>query len=111
MARTASTASRSSSRRAIAAALLLVTVNAMADVEARYGQDWVRITTRPCTNAAVLAQLPPGAVPDLRQAEAEFQGVRYAPCWRANGNAVHLLYEDGDEGLLPASTLRQVLLV
>ena len=60
---------------------------------------------------AVLERLPSGSESGLWQAEAEFQGVRYAPCWRRHGEAVHLLYEDGDMGLLPASTLRRVVLV
>ena len=106
-----STVSRSKAcKLAIAGAMLLMAANAMADAEARNGQDWVRITGQPCTNAAVLERLDSAPAPVLWQAEAEFQGVRYAPCWHPTGNAIQLLYEDGDQGVLPTSTLRQVLL-
>lgn len=95
----------------VCASLLLAAGSAMADAEARNGQDWVRITPQPCTNAAILERIPASFTQELWQAAAEFQGTRYAPCWRPAEDAVHLIYEDGDEGLLPASTLRRIELI
>lgn len=99
----------------LVAALLLVLLAmllprmALADSEARQGADWVRTTARPCTNEAVLAilaNIDKDAHLDYRQASAEFQGVRYAPCWRPHGNGIWLQYEDGDNGIIPQRELK-----
>lgn len=104
----------SRSLAAIAVALLFAAVGAdatVAEAEARDGRDWVRVTAQPCSNAAVLMRLPAGPMPLLWQAEVEFRGVRYSPCWHRKGDAIYLLYEDGDLGILPVSNLRRVVVV
>jgi hypothetical protein len=35
-----------------------------------------------------------------------FQGQRYQACWRMMGNAAYLVYEDGDQGIIPAAELK-----
>jgi hypothetical protein len=35
-----------------------------------------------------------------------FQGQRFQACWRLVGNAAHLVYEDGDQGIIPTTELK-----
>ena len=44
-----------------------------------------------------------------RHSSAVLQGQAFTGCWRVMGNAAHLLYEDGDEGLIPLSDLKPEL--
>jgi hypothetical protein len=37
----------------------------------------------------------------LRDATAVVQGKTFKACWSVEGQAAHLLYEDGDQGLIP----------
>lgn len=95
--------------RHLALFLLLAAAPVLADSEARDGADWVRITARPCTNEAVLAQLQGNERLDYRQASAEFGGKPFAACWRPDGDGVFLIYEDGDKGVILRRQLRPVL--
>lgn len=88
--------------------LLVIACPALADAQAHQGADWVRITARPCTNEAVLARIRVPDRLDYRQASAEFQGTAYAPCWCPEGNGIRLIYEDGDEGVIPLRELTPV---
>lgn len=82
---------------------------AMADEIASHGDDWVRTTQQPCTNEAVLRHLPPGDDrADYRTARARFQGQEYAACWKPISGGVGLLYEDGDQGVVPQRAFRSV---
>ena len=45
----------------------------------------------------------------IHAASAVLEGQSFAGCWRVMGNAAHLLYEDGDEGLIPLSDLKPAL--
>lgn len=67
----------------------------------RSGKDSVRITENPC-HPAVVALLPAEVIQHFRAAEAAIGGKLLLACWalRADG-IVHLVYQDGDEGLVP----------
>jgi hypothetical protein len=54
----------------------------------------------------VLQRLAPQVHPTLRAATAVVQGQSYKACWIVHGNAAHLLYEDGDQGLIPLSDFK-----
>lgn len=92
---------------ALAAAFLCLPV-AAGDLEARQGDDSVRLTDKPCTAPAVLERLEPGAREQYQAASAVFQGQRFTACWRMMGNVAHLVYEDGDQGIIPALELKPV---
>jgi len=37
------------------------------------------------------------------------QGRTFAACWRMTPNGAHVMYEDGDQGLVPLSDLKPEL--
>lgn len=92
--------------RIILLALLVAAAPALATVlTAHQGADSVRLTEDPCTDAAVLAHLEPGAVQEFHAASAVFQGRPYRACWQMIEGGAYLRYEDGDQGIVPASEL------
>lgn len=93
-------------RRFILLALCIAATAAVADPVARRGDDSVRITDKPCSNEGVLGRLPPELKPEYADAVATVAGQLYRPCWRPMGNAAHLLYDDGDQGLVPLADFK-----
>ena len=79
------------------------------DLIARQGDDSVRLSEAACKSELVLARLAPGSAKDFRAASAVFQGQRFQACWRMMGNAAYLVYEDGDQGVIPAHELKPEL--
>jgi hypothetical protein len=89
-------------RLALFCAAVLAAAPALADeLVASNGNNSVRLFDAPCTSEQVLSQFAPGARPALRSASAVVEGQSFKACWVVNGNAAHLLYEDGDQGLIP----------
>lgn len=76
---------------------------------ARQGEDSVRLSDAACKSELVLSRLEPGQADEFRAASAVFQGQRFQACWRMMGNAAYLVYEDGDQGVIPASELKPEL--
>lgn len=76
------------------------------ELVARRGGDMVRLTDTPCTSQQVLNRIDPESQPNYRAASAILQGQSFVACWNIAGNAAHLLYEDGDEGLIPLEALK-----
>jgi hypothetical protein len=66
----------------------------------------VRLSDADCTSQLVLSRLEPGTAGEFHAASAVFQGQKFQACWRMVGNAAYLVYEDGDQGLIPASELK-----
>ena len=94
-------------RFALLCVAALLAAPALADeVVANSGEDSVRLSDSPCTNPQVLARLEPSLRPTLRDATAVVQGQSFKACWVVHGNAAHLLYEDGDQGLIPLSDFK-----
>jgi hypothetical protein len=79
------------------------------DLVARQGTDSVRLADGPCTSQEVLGKLDPRLQKEYRAATAEVQGRTFSACWRMTSQGAHLLYEDGDQGLVPASDLKPEL--
>lgn len=75
---------------------------------ARQGDDSVRLSDAACKSELVIARLP-GKADEYRAASAVFQGQRFQACWRMVGGAAHLIYEDGDQGIIPATELKPEL--
>ncbi len=79
------------------------------DLVATQGGDTVRLQEGPCTSEQVLNLLEPTLRGEYKAASAVVEGHTFAGCWRKNGNVAHLLYEDGDQGIVPLSTLKPEL--
>lgn len=94
-------------RFALLCAAALIAAPALADeVVASNGKDSVRLSNGPCTNAQVLGLLKPGFRSSLKDATAVVQGQTFKACWIVDGDAAHLLYEDGDQGLIPLTAFK-----
>lgn len=90
-----------------AAALTATAAQAQTtDLVAYQGTNAIRLTEAACTDDAVLQQLAPELRPYFRSAWAQVEGKRYNACWGTLPTAVILVYEDGDQGLVPLSDLR-----
>jgi len=76
---------------------------------AHEGGDTVRLADGPCTSEPVLNLLQPELHADYKAATATVQGRTFAGCWRQAGNVAHLVYEDGDEGIIPIADLKPEL--
>lgn len=79
------------------------------ELVARQGDDSVRLSDAACRSELVLSRLEPASAKQYRSASAVFQGQRFQACWRMVGNAAHLVYEDGDQGIIPAHELKPEL--
>jgi hypothetical protein len=79
------------------------------DLIARQGDDSVRLSEEACKSELVLSRIEAGTAKEFRAASAVFQGQRFQACWRMMGNAAYLVYEDGDQGIIPADELKPEL--
>ena len=79
------------------------------DLVARQGGDSVRLADAPCTSELVLGQLEPRLQVQYKAAYAIVKGQTFAACWRKSGSVAHLLYEDGDQGIVPMAELKPEL--
>ena len=79
------------------------------ELVARQGDDSVRLSDAACSSELVLRRLDPSAAGEYKSASALFQGQRFTACWRMMGNVAHLVYEDGDQGIIPAQELKPEL--
>jgi hypothetical protein len=79
------------------------------DLVSRQGSDTIRLVDEPCTSQLVLGRLEARLHSQYKAASAIVQGQRFIACWRAAGRAVHLMYEDGDQGILPVEALKREL--
>jgi hypothetical protein len=69
--------------------------------------DVVRVSDRPCAIAEILSVTPPQYRERLRDASATVGGQRYRACWFVDGDSAHLVYEDGDEGMVPLAAFKK----
>lgn len=76
------------------------------ELVARQGNDSVRLSDTACISQLVLNRLDPSSVEEYKAASAVFQGQRFTACWRMMGNVAHLVYEDGDQGIIPVQELK-----
>ena len=79
------------------------------ELVARDGDDSVRLADAPCKSETVLSRLEPHIRGDFKAASAVVQGQTFVACWREMGNAAYLVYEDGDQGIIPMRDLKPEL--
>ena len=85
----------------------LVVGSAMAgELVSHNGDDTIRLVDQECTSQLVLDQLQPESRPQFREASAFLQGQAFAACWRATPTGALLIYEDGDQGMVPFDALK-----
>jgi hypothetical protein len=90
------------------AAAALAAAPALADeLVASNGQDSVRLSDQPCSSDQVLKQLQPAVREKMKDASAVVGGQPFRACWIVDGDSAHLLYEDGDQGLIPLAEFKQ----
>lgn len=69
------------------------------------GKDTIRLTDAPCASQTVLSHVPDVVRPEFMKANVVLHGEKFTACWRITPVAAHLVYEDGDQGLVPLSQL------
>ena len=89
-----------------AAAALLAAPAFGQELVASNGKDSVRLSDKPCTSDKVLNQLKPGFRSMMKDAKAMVSGQQFQACWVIEGDAAHLVYEDGDQGLIPLADFK-----
>jgi hypothetical protein len=96
--------------RAIAFTLLLIAFPVFgAELIARDGDNEVRLFDSPCVHAETLGRLPPPMREKYSKATGRFQGQMFYGCWRLQGNAAVVIWEDGDQGLIPVADLKPAM--
>jgi hypothetical protein len=92
----------------IIAALLAVWprgAKAQDSLTAVNGPNSVTLWDSPCVHGETLWRISTMVAPQFRdkfrKARAMVGGKDYFGCWIVEGDMVHLIYEDGDQGLLP----------
>ena len=90
----------------LCAALVVGTPAFADDLVARHGSDTIRLADGPCEVEQVLELVPVQLRSEFHAASAVLQGRNFSGCWRVMGDTAHLLYEDGDQGLIPLDDLK-----
>jgi hypothetical protein len=73
---------------------------------ARRGGDAVRLWDAPCTYEDVTKRIKPEHRDKFRRAQATISKQEFLACWVVDGDAVFLMYEDGDQSLIPVSEFK-----
>jgi hypothetical protein len=91
---------------AVIGALAVLSVSARAGELVAYdGNDTIRLTEAPCASVTVLSHVPDEVKPEFMKASVMLHGEKFTACWRITPVAAHLVYEDGDQGIVPLSLL------
>lgn len=95
-------------RFALVCAAALLAGPAMAqEMVASNGTDSVRLSDAQCSNEKVLEQIEPSMRSQLKDATATIGGESFKGCWVVDGNMAHLVYEDGDQGIVALSEFKK----
>lgn len=70
------------------------------------GRNSVRLLDVPCSSEAVLQRVSPRVREQMREARATVGGEDYRACWIVYGDSARLMYEDGDQGLIPLTDFK-----
>lgn len=96
--------------RALVLILLLTTSFAVAGERvARQGDDEVHVFDSPCVSIETLNRMQESDRAGWNKVQGRFGGQRYFGCWRPLGDAsIGILWEDGDQGVIPLQELKPV---
>jgi len=78
------------------------------ELEARAGDVVIRITSKPCTNKAVLEQLKPEFTTKFKMAEVRVAGKPTPACWIGSPEGIFILAEDGNQGYVPTEQFKPI---
>jgi len=95
--------------RALILVLLLVAFPAAAgEFVARQGDNEVRVFDAPCVHAGTIGYIPQAARASFKKATGRIDRQMFYGCWRSvgDGNLVHIVWEDGDQDVLPVSQFK-----
>ncbi len=91
----------------IAASIVAFSASVSAQsLVARQGGDSVRLSEQPCP-VQVMPHLPQQMAGEFKAALTHIGGVHYVACWRRVGVAAHVIYEDGDQALIPMAEFKE----
>ena len=97
---------------AMALCAALAFAPAFADeLVAREGNDSVRLADAPCQSQVIMKLVEDSSPTEYKAASATVQGQQFVACWRDMGSVAHLVYEDGDQGIIPMVELKKELSV
>jgi hypothetical protein len=93
----------------LCSAALLAAAPAFAEeVVASNGADSVRLSDSQCSSKKIMEQVEPAVGQQLKDANANISGQTFKACWVVEGQVAHLVYEDGDEGMVPLTEFHKV---
>lgn len=94
--------------RAIVFGLLLAAGPVCADSIARSGSDWIRLSLNPCEGKAAEVIRAAGGDPlAFRAGYARISGQEFAACWQPVDGGALLVYDDGDQSVIPAAEFKR----
>lgn len=73
------------------------------------GKNVIHLADGACTSETVLKRLGPEMQGQFMAASAELDGESFKACWRATPVGAHLIYEDGDQGLVPLERIKPLV--
>jgi hypothetical protein len=73
---------------------------------AKRGADVIRLWETPCVHAGTLGLIKPEFRERFKKARAMIGGVDFYACWTMEENAVFVLFEDGDQSVVPVSEFK-----
>lgn len=86
--------------------LAFATLSASADATATFGTDSVTLRDKACP-ASVLERITPEHRSNFRKADGLVNGKPYLGCWVLERDVVFLMWEDGDQGIIPAKNFKE----
>ena len=92
----------------LCATLVMAPVMA-GELVAHAGRNTIRLAEGQCTSETVLRRLEPELQSQFRAASVVLEGSTFTACWRITPAGAHLVYEDGDQGLVPFNRLKPLI--
>lgn len=93
-------------RRLILAALLAASPAFAGDRVAKVGDDRIVLMDKPCPYASVLRHIKEEYRARFKKADTRIGGKRYFACYVVVDDLVMMVYEDGDQGIVPMSEFK-----
>lgn len=81
--------------------LVLATAPALAEKVFAQGGDEIRIFDSPCVSVETMNRMPANARAGWNKAQGSIGGQRFFGCWREMTGVVYIIWEDGDQGVVP----------
>lgn len=91
----------------LALTLAFASAYSLADWVATQGADYLVAKETACP-AAIADKVPAEFRPRLHAAVGHYDGKDYAGCWIQNEDKVYVIYEDGDQGVIPVAAFHKL---